>query len=201
MTAPLRRVTTELQSHFGDKGVNKAGATAQTTKLSSLVIREQAGATRQTRRHRGDFSRSSAAAAGRPGWTAASLLRPQLLCPWTALMDAQAAVHRAPDRCRHVVAPLLHKDREEARGAYKRSWCTTLRGGSNTFYSWSSYLRAREKKTVVSLPLYAPLPQQCLRQARCTVTSTSSNTDRQDVAVLPPQEGREPGYAPCLSLP
>jgi hypothetical protein len=119
-------VTTELQSHFGDKGVNKAGATAQTTKLSSLVIREQAGATRQTRRHRGGSPRSSAAAAGRPGWTVPSLLRPQLLCPWTAPVDEDEAVHRAPDRCRHVVAPPLHKAREEARGAYKRSRCSTV---------------------------------------------------------------------------
>ena len=92
----------------------------ETTKLSSLVIREQAGATRQMRRHRGD-PRSSAAAAGRPGWTVASLLLPQLLCPWTAPMDAEAAVHRAPRSCRHVVTPPLRKDREEARGAYKRN--------------------------------------------------------------------------------
>ena len=119
-------VTTELQSLFGDKGVNKAGATAQTTKLSSLVIREQAGATLQTRRHRGGAPHSSAAAAGRPGWTVPSLLRPQLLCPWTAPMDEDEAVHRAPDRCRHVVAPPLRKDREEARGAYKRSRCSTV---------------------------------------------------------------------------
>ena len=98
----------------------------QTTKLSSLVIREQAGATRQERRHRRASPRSSAAAAGRPGWTVASLLQPQLLCPWTAPMDARAAVHRAPRRCRHVVTPPLRKDREEARGAYKRSRCTTV---------------------------------------------------------------------------
>jgi hypothetical protein len=98
----------------------------QTTKLSSLVLRKQAGATRQERRHRGASPRSSAAAAGCPGWAVVTLLLPQLLCPWTAPMDAQAAVHRAPPSCRHVVTPPLRKDREEARGAYKRSRCITV---------------------------------------------------------------------------
>ena len=131
MTAPLRGVTTELQSHFGDKGVNKAepgGADHQ-----AFLFGDKGASRRYAPRVTSPWGipRSAAAVAGRPGWTVAFLLPPQLLCPWTEPMDARAAVHRAPGHCRHVVAPPLLKAREEARGAYKRSRCTTLERDRN----------------------------------------------------------------------
>ena len=51
-------------------------------------------------------------------------------------MGGQAAVHHAPRRCRHVVAPPLRKDREEAQGAYKRRRSTTVAKDRILILAW-----------------------------------------------------------------